>query len=169
VLGDRTIGLRVWDNGVMNGDTKLASEWAYALISVVPYDADGDGIADAWERAYWGNLTTATAFSDFDGDGFSDFSEFLAGTDPTDATSLLIIENLVPFAVQGQGALITWRSVPNRFYRLDRSTNLLLEGGGFMPVTSGVPGRAGASTTTLTDPVPPPPPVFYRIHAEPKQ
>jgi len=38
-----------------------------------------------------------------------------------------------------------------------------------MPVTSGVPGRAGASTTTLTDPVPPPPPVFYRIHAEPKQ
>ena len=158
-----TIRLRVMDD---SQPPQTAVSTFTLTVAELQYDADGDGIADAWERTYWGDLTTATAHSDFDGDGFSDLWEFLAGTDPTDATSLLIIENLVPFAVQGQGALITWRSVPNRFYRLDRSTNLLLEGGGFMPVTSGVPGRAGASTTTLTDPTPPPPPVFYRIHAE---
>lgn len=46
------------------------------------------------------------------------------------------------------------------------ATNLLLEGGGFMPVTSGVPGQAGADTTTVADRALPPPPVFYRIHVE---
>lgn len=166
VPGDRTVALRVWDNGVMNGGTNRVSEWAYALVSVLAYDADSDGLEDAWERAHWGGLNVATASSDADGDGFSDLSEFRAGTNPTNAASLLIIDGLVPFAVEGQGVSITWRSVPDRFYRLDRSTNLLLEGSGFMPVTSGVPGQAGAGATTLTDPAPPPPPVFYRIHVE---
>jgi len=150
----------------MKGDTNLMSEWSYALVSVLAYDADSDGLEDAWERAHWGGLNVATASSDADGDGFSDLSEFRAGTNPTNAASLLIIDGLVPFAVEGQGVSITWRSVPDRFYRLDRSTNLLLEGSGFMPVTSGVPGQAGAGATTLTDPAPPPPPVFYRIHVE---
>ena len=46
------------------------------------------------------------------------------------------------------------------------ATNLLLEGGGFMPVTSGVPGQAGADTTTVADRALPPPPVFYRFLVE---
>ena len=45
-------------------------------------DADGDGLPDEWETFYFGNLTTATATSDFDGDGSSDLAEYLAGTSP---------------------------------------------------------------------------------------
>ena len=45
-------------------------------------DSDGDGLPDNWELANFGNLTTANATSDFDGDGTSDLSEYLAGTSP---------------------------------------------------------------------------------------
>ena len=46
-------------------------------------DTDGDGLPDDWEMARFGNLTTADATSDFDGDGKSDLAEYLAGTSPT--------------------------------------------------------------------------------------
>ena len=40
-------------------------------------DTDNDGIDDNWEIAHFGNLTTATATSDFDKDGYSDKQEYL--------------------------------------------------------------------------------------------
>lgn len=52
-----------------------------------PYpDTDGDGMSDTWERANFGNLTTAEYkqdhTSDSDRDGYSDLEEFLNGTTP---------------------------------------------------------------------------------------
>ena len=49
-----------------------------------PADSDGDGLPDNWENSRFGNLTTANATTDFDGDGSSDLSEYLAGSSPTD-------------------------------------------------------------------------------------
>lgn len=40
-------------------------------------DTDGDGIDDQWEQDHFGDLTTATATSDFDRDGYSDLQEYL--------------------------------------------------------------------------------------------
>jgi len=51
-------------------------------------DADGDGLPDSWELAYFGNLDQ-TAVGDFDGDGVSNLDEFLQGTNPTDSASAL--------------------------------------------------------------------------------
>jgi hypothetical protein len=49
-------------------------------------DTDGDGLDDAWETNYFGNLAQ-TAAADPDLDTFSNLAEFLAGTDPTDPLS----------------------------------------------------------------------------------
>jgi hypothetical protein len=51
----------------------------------VPTDADGDGIADLWERRHFGSLDVCSGDprSDGDRDGSSDRTEYLAGTDPT--------------------------------------------------------------------------------------
>ncbi len=40
-------------------------------------DNDGDGIDDGWEMTYFGNLTTASALTDYDQDGYSDLQEYL--------------------------------------------------------------------------------------------
>jgi len=46
-------------------------------------DSDGDGLPDAWEESYFGDLTTAGRDSDSDGDGLLDREEQALGTDPT--------------------------------------------------------------------------------------
>lgn len=46
-------------------------------------DSDGDGIVDAWEIFYFGNLTTADGTSDYRNDGITDLEAFLMDIDPT--------------------------------------------------------------------------------------
>lgn len=45
-------------------------------------DTDNDGLPDWWELRYFGDITTANATSDTDGDGITDHNEFLAGLNP---------------------------------------------------------------------------------------
>jgi len=46
-------------------------------------DTDADGIADEWEIDKFGDLPTADASSDTDGDGITDLEEFTINYDPT--------------------------------------------------------------------------------------
>jgi hypothetical protein len=56
-------------------------------------DADADGMSDAWERTYFGDESVSGGLEsdDQDHDGWTDMEEFLAGTNPTNANSLLRI------------------------------------------------------------------------------
>jgi len=47
-------------------------------------DSDGDGMPDGWEQAHGLNRFVDDASGDADGDGLTNYQEFLAGTDPTD-------------------------------------------------------------------------------------
>jgi hypothetical protein len=49
-------------------------------------DTDGDGLGDSWEQTFFGSLAQYPT-GDFDGDGVSNGTEFLDGTDPTDPAS----------------------------------------------------------------------------------
>lgn len=51
----------------------------------LPEDTDSDGLADAWERRYYGRLTASSGATDTDGDGFSALLEQLFATAPTKA------------------------------------------------------------------------------------
>jgi subtilisin-like proprotein convertase family protein len=122
--------------------------WQVDNIKLYGYeiDSDGDGIADAWELHYFGDLTTADATSDYSGNRFSDLHAFLANTNPTNANSLLRIEHGT--VAPGGGVEIQWQSAPNRAYRIGRS----IPGStfAFTTIESNVP--ATPPLNTYTDP-----------------
>jgi hypothetical protein len=71
---------------------------AGANVGSGPIDTDGDGLLDAWEIAHnldWRDATGDNGASgDPDGDGLTNLQEYVAGTDPQDASSYLKIESI---------------------------------------------------------------------------
>ncbi|MBN1672851.1 MAG: fibronectin type III domain-containing protein [Kiritimatiellae bacterium] len=62
--------------------------------TVIPGDDDGDGMADAWEEEHFGGASTTDggAGQDFDGDGFENWEEYVAGSDPAGADSVFAVD-----------------------------------------------------------------------------
>lgn len=93
-----------------------------ATTTIARPDTDGDGIPDAWEKLNFGNLTTATATSDRDGDSATDLAEYTADTLPSDPSSRLrITAHSYPSPSE---ANLTWTTVSTRNYRLEYDEDL---------------------------------------------
>ena len=120
-------------------------------------DSNANGIPDEWEQQVFGNLTNS-ATGDNDGDGLDNFGEWVAGTHPTNAQSVLKFTNLVQKA--GSGRVLLWYSESNRFYTLGFSTNLLLD-----PFSSLLTNRMPANppVNVYTDAVERSGTSFYRV------
>ena len=80
------------------------------------------GIPQEWMSQYFGADIFAwpSPNADSDGDGVSNLNEFLAGTDPTDANSVLRIA-LQP---THQGLFLNWNTQPGLLYQVQSSANL---------------------------------------------
>jgi len=86
-------------------------------------DTDVDNIPDQWEIDNFGSLTNVNGSSDWDNDGFIDLHEYLAGTEPTNNTSFLYVDDSAVSV--GGGIVIQWPGVTGKSYDLSRTTNLL--------------------------------------------
>jgi hypothetical protein len=86
------------------------------------YDNNYDGLPDDWEATYWGanSANWPTPNTDSDGDGMSNLREFLAGTNPTNAASVLRVK-LEP---SNQGLFLSWNSQAGLVYQIQSSTNM---------------------------------------------
>ena len=85
-------------------------------------DTDLDGLPDAWEMRYFGNLGFGPG-DDPDRDGISNLQEFYLGTSPADPRSGLFLTG-----IWGQGtnrAEVTWQAVLYGAYRLMASDSLV--------------------------------------------
>ncbi|HWX21392.1 MAG TPA: S8 family serine peptidase [Candidatus Binatia bacterium] len=124
-------------------------------------DTDGNGLPDWWEQIYFGHLTGTDPNADPDHDGASNLAEWLAGTNPTNATSCLRLA--LPRMAATNGFVVQWPSVAGKFYRLQRATNLLA---GFNTLVQ-TNIAATAPTNTAVDPATSPSNArFYRIELE---
>lgn len=79
-------------------------------------DDNFDGLPDDWQRLHWGETSAKwpTARADSDGDGASNVDEFLAGTLPTDSSSVLRTQ-IVP---GGTAPRLAWNAQPGQLYQV---------------------------------------------------
>jgi hypothetical protein len=80
------------------------------------------GIPYEWMTQYFGSNTNLwpAATADSDGDGMNNLQEFLAGTDPTNAASVLRVQ----LSNSPQGMFLSWPTQPGLTYQVQVKTNL---------------------------------------------
>jgi Tol biopolymer transport system component len=95
------------------------------FVAVLPLpdsaDTDHDGLPDDWELYYFGNLTHEGT-TDSDGDGASDWAEFVAGTNPVQQNSVLHLNVLAPSP--SKGPMLTWPASALRTYQVQYKKSL---------------------------------------------
>lgn len=111
-----------WEQASLFGDTAMtvAHQATPGLLTVLPppVDLDRDGLPDDWENERLGPLPSGTA-DDPDLDGSSNYAEFLAGTDPASADSVLRVSGLEQRGPDGLSAIVlTWEADPTRDYEV---------------------------------------------------
>lgn len=102
-------------------DGRVSPQSAAATGRTYGVDSNGDGIPDEWQIANWGSNASkwGAANEDSDGDGLTNYQEFLAGTDPRDANS-----NLKTQVQMVQGALyFKWNAVTGKVYQVQFSAD----------------------------------------------
>jgi len=122
-----TVGIR----GISGQTNNRNLQWSYNrpvisnglnLLFVPPdsnhFDADGNGIDDDWEVQYFSRIGVDPK-ADPDGDGVSNYQEYLAGTNPTNRTSFLHITSLT---VTENDVAVNWTTVGGKSYILQTNS-----------------------------------------------
>ncbi len=112
-------------------------------------DADGDGLPDGWEEAYTGGTNSLAPGIDNDGDGLDNRQEWIAGTDPTNAASVLVVTGLEQVAPDK--LRVTWQSALDRRYRLVGANDII---GVFAPLQTNQLSTPPANSTDVQAQVP---------------
>jgi Tol biopolymer transport system component len=148
--GSAVVFLSLGSGLVANDLNRVPDAFASAVDASVPLDSDGDGIPDWWMALYFGHALAQSgdlsrAQDDADGDGFNNWQEWIAGTDPMDAASAL---RLRLAALTTSGVTLTWQSVNGVSYLLQRGSDLGSQPA-FLSIQSNIVGHVG--TTSFTD------------------
>ncbi len=119
-----------------------------------------DGLPDLWQVQNFGeNNPQGVASGDADGDGQSNFAEFIAGTSPTNAESRFQLELATLPNQPAQIYLFFSPRLNDRSYTVEYSPDL---GEGFKPLTN-TPQLDFGETRVVLDPDAPEARKFYRV------
>ncbi|MCH7225028.1 hypothetical protein [Haloferula sp. A504] len=107
-------------------------------------DTDEDGIPDFWELddaplALQLSATVADSSLDHDHDGQSTLQEYEAGTDPLDGSSRFELVSFSKTELEGDW-VISWTSRPDRFYVVEKSSDMLNWNRAADPVSGSITG-----------------------------
>src|SRR5262249_4964517 len=129
-------------------------------LGAYEYQAPASTIAYAWLQQY-GLPTDGSADNlDLDGTGMNNWQKWIAGLNPTNPASVLAMQSPAA-ASNAAGVVVTWQSVTNRTYYLQRGSDLAAQPI-FTSIQSNLIGHTGTTSytdATATNGVP----YFYRV------
>jgi len=167
-VGGRPSGSLLYQfNGVID-EVRVYGRALSAGEIVQLYNADtvGDGIANWWRLQYFGNgsVTGATtcATCDYDKTGQNNFFKFVAGLDPTDPTSVFVLQIAGVTNQISQETLLFIPLALGRTYTPQFSTDLV--SGIWLPLTAYAGPLTNGNQVTISDTNAIIPNKFYRLH-----
>lgn len=119
-------------------------------IGAYEFQSPASQLSYAWLQQYGLPTDGSADFTDPDGDRANNWQEWQSATVPTNALSALRL--LTPQTV-GTNLVVSWQSVANKLYYLERSTALATNAS-FLPLASNLVGQAGFTTFTDTNAAP---------------
>lgn len=129
-------------------------------VDIGAYEFQGPSMGEftGWLQQYGLPTDGSADYADTDGDGMNNWNEWICGTDPTNALSVL---RMLSVSNGPSGATVTWETVNTRDYFVQRSEILGLATG-FVTVATNIAGQVGVTTyaDTNTQAVGP---FFYRV------
>ena len=116
-------------------------------IGAYEYQTPGSVISYAWLQQYSLPTDGSVDYLDLDGTGMNNWQKWVAGLNPTNPASVLVM--FAPVANNNPtGVMVIWQSVNTRTYFLQRATNLAAQPA-FSVLRSNIVGQA--ATTSYTD------------------
>jgi hypothetical protein len=127
-------------------------------IGAYEFQSPGSIISYSWLQQYGLPADGSADYLDSAGDGMNNWQEWIAGTNPTNAASVLVLASPSNSIA---GVTVTWQSVNTRTYYLQSSANLSAQRA-FTSIQSNLVGQTGSTSytdTTATNGDP----YFYRV------
>lgn len=168
-----TFDVMTWEGDLVESNLTLAASVNTSIWSFSFADTNTDGTNDTLRATAYGETAKGTSFGwlaeydlteaddevDNDDDGLLTWEEYVAGTVPTNAASVLEVNSL---ASVGTDYVITWQSVAGKSYSIITNTSLIFPVDGIE--ASGISGLP--VETSYTSSIPNASSVFYEIGVE---